>query len=284
MRVTITGSGTPMHVPGRAGPGVLIRTDGLALQVDVGRGAALRLADAGQPLTELSAVFVTHHHSDHLVGLADLLMLRWLEDIGRTGQAPLPVVVPTGPAIAIVEHCLDVWHEELEMRAAHSGRTDRPHPDVRPFASSATVTKVWEDGPLEVTAVAVRHEPVVPAVAYRIDAPEGSCVVSGDTAVCEEVEGLAGGADVLVHEAFLAQALQPGQLSDPEALAAYHADTRLVGELAAQAGVGTLVLTHLIPPPTTPAEEQAFIRAVRAGGFTGEVIVARDLSTVEVTR
>ncbi len=123
-----------------------------------------------------------------------------------------------------------------------------------------------------------------PAVAYRVDAPTGSCVISGDTAVCDEVAELASAADVLVHEAFLAEALQAGQLSDPDALAAYHADALAVGTLADRAGVGTLVLTHLIPPPATAIAEDAFERAVRAGGFDGTVVVARDLSTVEVSR
>jgi len=284
MRITITGSGTPMHVAGRAGPGVLITTPEIALQVDVGRGTTLRLADIGQPLTTLTAVLVTHHHSDHLVGLADLLMLRWLEDIDRIGQHPLPVVVPDGPAKSIVEGCLDVWQEEIEMRKAHSGRPGRPSAEIRAFPAPSTPDIVFEQDEVRISAISVRHEPVVPSVAYRFDAPSGSCVVSGDTAACAEVAGLATGADVLVHEAFLATALEPGELSDPEGLAAYHAGAAAVGALAARAGVDTLVLTHLIPPPSSADEEEGFRAAVRKSGFDGSVIVARDLSTVEVSR
>lgn len=283
MRIIITGSGTPMHVPGRAGPGVLVNVAGLALLFDTGRGTTLRLAEAGQPLTDLTAAFVTHHHSDHLVGLADLLMLRWLEDIERTGQPPLRVAVPDGPATAIVEHCLDVWHDEIELRKAHSGRPGHPAAQVMPFQAESRPAEIFEEGGVRVSAVLVHHEPVVPSVAYRIDARSGACVISGDTSVCEEVEELARGADVLVHEAFLTAALAPGQLSDPSRLAAYHADATGVGALAARSAVTTLVLTHLIPPPTSPAEEDAFRRAALAGGFTGEVIIARDLSQIEVS-
>lgn len=273
-----------MHVAGRAGPGVLVHTAGLALQFDVGRGTTLRLADAGQALTDLTAVFITHHHSDHLVGLADLLMLRWLEDIERTGQNPIPVVVPDGPCAEIVRGCLDVWQDEIEMRRKHSGRPGRPSAQTRTFAASSSPAVVFDRAGVQVSAVAVHHEPVVPAVAYRIDGPDGSCVISGDTAVCPETEALAQDADVLIHEAFLTEALTPGQLSDPQGLAAYHAETKAVGALADRAGVSTLMLTHLIPPPDSQSQEQAFVDAARGGGFGGEVVVSRDLSTVVVTR
>ena len=284
MQIIITGSGTPMHVPGRAGPGVLLRVGDQALQFDVGRGTTLRLADAGQSLTALGALFITHHHSDHLVGLADLLMLRWLEDIDRAGVGPLPVIVPDGPAATIVDHGLDVWADEIDMRKQHSGRPGRPAADTRRFAATNEQTVVWEHTDIQVSAVTVRHEPVAPAVAFRIDGPTGSCVISGDTTVCAEVEALAEGADVLVHEAFLSSAIQDGDLSDPEGLAAYHAEVEPLAAMAQRAGVGHLVLTHLIPPPDGPEEEAAFERAVRLGGFDGTVTVARDLSTVTVRR
>jgi ribonuclease Z len=111
--------------------------------------------------------------------------------------------------------------------------------------------------------------------------PDGVVVVSGDTAICDEVEQMAQGADVLVHEAMRTTALQ-GLLADPEAVAAYHSDTVEIGELAARAGVTTLVLTHFIPAPTAEAEEAAYLADVRQGGFDGEVVVARDLDTITV--
>lgn len=71
--VTITGSGTPIMRPGQAGAGVLVSSDDVLIRVDVGRGTSMRLTDLGVALSDLTAVCVTHHHSDHLVGLADLL-------------------------------------------------------------------------------------------------------------------------------------------------------------------------------------------------------------------
>jgi len=130
-----------------------------------------------------------------------------------------------------------------------------------------------------VLAGRVRHEPVRPAVGYRVETPDGVVVVSGDTVVCDEVADLAAGTDVLVYEAM--------RFSEVRALSEerrfildYHADTVAIGRQAEDLGVSRLVLTHLIPPPRSEADEQAFEDDVRSGGYTGDVVVARDLTAV----
>lgn len=275
--VTVTGTGTPMMVPGLAGPGVLVESQGAALQFDVGRGTTMRLTDAGLPLESLSALFITHHHSDHLVGLADLLMSRWLED----GKTQLPVIVPEGPASTIVERVLDVWRDEIAMRQRHTNRVGDPRADLRAFSASGELTEVLRLGDVKVEAALVEHDPVVPAVGYRVTTPAGVVAISGDTAVGEPLAGLATNADVFVCEAFRSKA-DLGFLSDPVALTKYHADTTAVGALAHEAQVKTLILTHLIPPVTDESVRRAFQDDVRAGGFTGEVIVASDLDAVTI--
>lgn len=278
MEVVITGTGTPMYQPGRAGPGVLVRYQRSAVQIDAGRATTLRMAEAEFDLADLEAVLITHHHSDHLVGLADLLFTRWLEDLGRVGRPSLPVIAPEGPAADLVRHLLDPWEAEYRQRAQMQQRPDDPTPDVRPFAPTERPVTVWEGDHLRVEAVAVHHEPIEPAVAYRVTAPGGNAVVvSGDTRVCDEVERLATGADLLVHEAFAARAITPGLLSDPAALAEYHADTVELGAMAARSSVPMLVLTHLIPPPSVPEQRMVFVDDVRAGGYGGEIVIADDL-------
>jgi ribonuclease Z len=286
--VTVTGTGVPVVAAGRAGPGLLVQCGSTMLQFDAGRATTLRLAEAGVRTSQLSALFVTHHHSDHLTGLTDLLFTRWLE--GHGNFTPLPVVVPEGDAAELVGHLLDPWQSDIAVRRKHVGRTDDPAPLVSSFDAAEAVDEalhVWAspDGTIEVLARAVHHEPVLPAVAYRVETPDGVVVVSGDTVVCQEVAELAAGADVLVHEAFRREEMLRHRdlLPHVDHLAAYHADTVELGALAAQVGVPTVVLTHLIPAPGMGAvTEEDYVSDLRRGGYTGNVLVAEDLTSLTI--
>jgi ribonuclease Z len=272
-RVVLTGTGVPVPDPERAGAGTLVDLDGVRLQVDAGRGTVLRLAGSMTPLPSIDAVLLTHHHSDHLTGLADLVLTRWI-----AGAHVTTIVAPEGPTARFAAGILDQWEDDIAVRIAHADHDGPPSVDVVAFTAGPEPTEVWRSGGVAVTAVTVHHEPVLPAVAYRIDGPSGSVVVSGDTMVCPEVEALAEGADVLVHEVRLRAFAEAVVGTHYEAIAAYHADTVDLGAAAQRAGVGRLVLTHLIPPPTDGYEP--FVEEVRHGGFTGELVVGPDLTTV----
>jgi len=276
--ITITGTGCPIPDAKRAGPGVLVRHDDVALQFDAGRSTVQRLAGAGLWPTELDAVFVTHHHSDHLTGLQDLVLTRWLMD--RTRSVPtLPIVAPEGPSVSFLEEMLQAWRHDIAIRSQHAGRDDEPDIDIIGFGLPVSPAEIWRGGDVIVKAGRVRHEPIRPAVGFRIETPDGVVAISGDTIVCDEVAELADSADVLIYEAMRFEKIE----ALPEHrrfILDYHADTRLIGAQANGLGVSTLVLTHLIPAPDTDEERQLFVDDIRAGGFEGELIVADDLCTV----
>lgn len=279
--VILTGTGVPHPRPGRAGAGVLVRYDDVALQFDAGRATVLRLVEAGTPPNELTALFVTHVHSDHVVDLPDVVMTRWVQR-QIAGSAPLPVVTPEGAPARFVRRMLEPFDDDIAVRREHVGASEIEL-DVRAFVVGSTRQLVWtsDDETVRVWAVGVHHEPVAEAVAYRIETPDGAIIVSGDTRVCSEVEDLSRDADLLVHEACRTTALADliaGTVF--ESIFSYHADTVELGAMAARSGVPHVVLTHLIPPPDNQADADAFAGDLRGAGYEGRITVGEDLTMI----
>ena len=275
----VTGTGFPMPDANRAGPGALVRRGDVTLQFDAGRSTVQRLTACGVRSEELTAFFATHHHSDHLTGLQDLVLTRWNMD-RRDQKGPLPILVPDGHCVDFVNRMLDPWDHDLDVRRRHSGRTTTPQFELTAFdvPGPTDVVEVWSHGDVRVLAGQVRHEPVSPAVGYRIETPEGVIAITGDTKVCPEVARLAEGADVLLYEAMRFSVVE-GESLGRDFVMEYHADTRLIGVQAHELGTPTLILTHLIPAPQNAADKQLFVDEVRSGGYSGELVVADDLYT-----
>lgn len=121
--VTLTGTGVPHAAPGRAGAGVLVQYRDVALQFDAGRATVLRMIEAGVSPTQLSALFVTHYHSDHVVDLPDVVLTRWIqENLHKAG--PLPIVTPHGSALRFVERMMDAYDDDIDIRQSHTSNTD----------------------------------------------------------------------------------------------------------------------------------------------------------------
>ena len=279
-RVTITGSGTPLLAPDRAGAGCLVSVGDTHLQFDAGRWTMQRLAGLGVTPWDLDAIFLTHYHSDHLLGLQEIALTHWTAAF-RDDSTWLPIVAPNGHTTAFCERMFDAWDADLAVRALHNHREPVPRLEIRGFDVPETPTEVWtsDDASVRVLAGPVRHEPVEGAVGYRIETPDGVVAISGDTLVCDGLRPLFAGADVVVVEAMRMDAIN-ARPSHLRYITEYHADTRLIGALCAELAIPTVLLTHLIPAPDTPEAKQAYVDEVRSGGFVGELVVCDDLHAV----
>jgi ribonuclease BN (tRNA processing enzyme) len=267
----ILGSGFPVPDPDRAGPAYALLVGDRTFLFDAGAGVMRRVAAAGLPINGFTAAFLTHLHSDHTLGLPDVLFTTWT--MGRRG--PFPLVGPPGTE-EMVAHILAAWHEDITVRLTGLEQGQPAGPFVTVQESRGGV--VYDSAGVRITAIPVPHGELRLSFAYRIDLPERTIVLSGDTAPSEAVEAAARDADLLIHEAYpevrLVTEDRPGGDRWPTYMRAVHTSDTEVGALAQRAGVRHMVLSHVIWMGGTPAE---LIAGVRRGGYTGPVSVARDL-------
>ena len=273
-----TGGGPRVTATGRAKPATLIIASGVPYVVDCGDGVALQLARAGVALNALRYVFITHHHSDHNLDYGNLVYDGWVAGL----RTPVDAYGPP-PLKAMTEAYWQLNRFDIETRIADEGRVDlRKLLTAHEFAEPGPV---MQNADVKVSAARVRHPPIAHAYAYRFDAADRSIVISGDTTWSPELIALARGADVLVSEAMHLAGLEsllkrvPNAATLREHLLASHIVTEDLGKLAAEAGVKTLVLSHLVPGDDASITDAMWAEGVRKH-YGGQIIVGRDLLEV----
>jgi len=257
-------------------------SNGAAYVLDCGLGVTDRYAETGIPFSALRSIFITHHHFDHNVEYGPLLSVGWVQGMPLTVKAygPPPLKQMTADYIRSMRTTIDFWAEDLKMKALETV-------DVTEVPGAGPV---MQDDNVKVSSVVVNHPPVKPALGYRFDFHDRSIAFSGDTTPLEAVAQLAKGADILVHEAMYVPAVEAyvkaqvaaGRPVSVEAFMAHmkadHSPVEDVGRIAAEAGVKTLVLSHLTPAIDSISDETW--RAPAAQAFKGEIIVAKDLMVI----
>ncbi len=252
--------------------------NGTAYVVDCGDGVARQLVFADVPVSTLRHVFITHQHSDHTADYGNLIWLAWTAGLRTRVDTWGPP-----PLERMTELFFEMNAYDIEARIATERRVPlEPLVQVHELGEGGLV---MEDENLKVTAALVDHPPMVPAFAYRFDAPDRSIVISGDTKRSDNLVDLARGADVLVHSALYLPALDrlaarvgsaPGL---KESILSLQAPVEDAARVAEAAGVKTLVLSHLIPADDPEVTESMWLDAARAH-FRGPVIVGRDLMEI----
>lgn len=267
----ILGSGTPVPDPARAGAAYAVVFGDRTFLFDAGAGVMRRVAAAGLAIDGFTAAFLTHLHSDHTLGLPDVLLTTWV--MGRRG--PFPLTGPPGTR-AMVDHLMMAWQEDIRARIVGLEHGQPAGPAVMVHDVEGGV--VYDSAGVRITAVPVPHGAFAVAFGYVIELPGRKIVLSGDTGPSDLLAAAATGADILVHEGYPASRLKPEARPGGEDWPAYmrsvHTSAIEVGTLAAQAGVKQLVLSHIVRMAGTDAE---LLAEIRQGGYRGPVRIARDL-------
>lgn len=287
LHVILCGTGSPLPDPERAGSSTAIIAAGQLILIDAGPGSWRKAVLSNVPSQSLSTVLLTHFHSDHIGDLGEAMTMSW-----TNGRAqPLDVYGPPGVE-QVVHGFNETYGLDKNYRVIHHSAQILP-PEAHDMAPHEVTVKdtqskalVFEKNGLKAYAFAVDHRPVAPAYGYRIEYAGRAVVITGDTAACDNVARQAQGADMLIHDAmaktlvsFAAAAMDnQGQKRTAKMLRDilnYHANTTEAAKAAADAKVSTLVLTHLVPPPTNVGGERPFLAGV-SEIFSGKVIIAKD--------
>jgi ribonuclease Z len=243
-RVVMLGTGNPAPLPDRSGPATAIVVNDVAYLVDFGPGVVRRASAAflEKGITALETVklrvaFVTHLHSDHTVGYADLIFTPWT--VGR--RVPLEVYGPKGLK-AMTEHLIEAYRVDIETRTNADGN-QRTFPEGhRVNAHEISAGVVYKDANVTVTAFPTTH--AMESYGYRFDTPDRSIVISGDTSPTEATISACRGCDVLIHEAHTPAWLATRPETFQRFSSKYHTTTPELAELAAKAKPRLLVLYH----------------------------------------
>lgn len=270
--VVMLGTGTPNADPDRSGPCVAVVVRGRAYLVDAGPGlvrraaAAAKLGIAALAPEKLGIVFITHLHSDHTVGLPDLMLTPWVLE----RREPLEAYGPPGLR-NMTTHLLAAYSEDIRIRneGLEPDKTDGWQVHAHEIAPGV----VYQDSNVKVTAFAVPHANWKSAFGYRFDTPDRVIVISGDTRPSDAVVDACHECDILVHEVYSAERFA----SRPVEWQRYHADahtsTTELAALATRAKPRLLVLYHQL---FWGADDDGLVQEVRRG-YDGAVVSARDL-------
>lgn len=270
-RLVILGTGTPIADPDRFGPAVAVVVGEESYLVDAGAGVVRRAAAAARngipalAASNLKRVFITHLHTDHTVGLPDLMFTPW-----QNGRAePLEVYGPPG-ALRMTTNIEEAWVEDIHMRLfGLEGRTAHNYRAVTREIGAGTV---YDDGTVRVDAIPVAHTSWPVAFGFRFVTPDRTIVISGDTRPSPSLVEACNGCDVLVHEVYSRDFFDRHRNQIYHAAA--HTSTAQVAALAMEARPGLLVLYHQLYRSAT---DEDLIREVREAGYTGRVVSAADL-------
>lgn len=281
--VTLLGTGSPRPLPNRFSMSTLVEAGDQTLVFDAGRGATIRLYEHGVRLGAVDALFVTHFHSDHTVGIPDLWLSGWIGTSFGQRKEPFRVVGPTGTR-TLMDHLAEAYSADISTREADEGLPpEGVAVQVEEFTGDGVV---YEEDGVKVTAFAVNHGDLIkPAVGYRVDYDGRSVLISGDTRYDENLIRAAEGVDLLIHEVIVPH---PKMIESPvgRAIIEHHTTPQEAGRIFTQVHPDLAVYSHIVlfGSPENPAPNEEDLVTFTRETYDGPLVVGEDGMTFDITR
>jgi ribonuclease Z len=270
VEVILLGTGTPRPSIERFGAATLVNAGGQYFLFDAGRGATIRLQQAGISSNRVDKVFLTHLHSDHISGLDDLWITGWVWQ----RQQLLNVYGPQGTH-QLVQGLRDAFAADISYRVANVGLEDKKSKIESVEIEEGVVYK--KDG-VTIRAFLVEHAPVKPAYGYRVEFGDRVIVISGDTTYSENLIKHAQNADLLIHEI---TAAEPSLIKRNKRLAsvvAYHTNPSQIAEVLNKTKPRAAILNHVL---LFGVPEDQVIDEIKQH-YSGDVTMGYDLMKIGV--
>jgi ribonuclease BN (tRNA processing enzyme) len=271
-QVVLLGTGTPNADPERSGPSVAVVVNDTPYIIDFGPGIVRRAAAAfqkgvkGLKVDKLKTAFVTHLHSDHTTGYADLIFTPWTLE----RKEPLQVFGPKGIK-GMTEHLLKAYSQDIDIRV--NGGEPSNHTGYKVIAHEIKAGVIYKDENVTVKAFPVKHGTWQQAFGYRFETPDKTIVISGDCVPSKGVVENCNGCDVLIHEVYSTTGFAKRPPEWQKYHSSFHTSSRELAEIASKAKPKLLVLYHQLFWGTS---EEDLVKEIQQN-YKGKVVSGRDL-------
>jgi ribonuclease BN (tRNA processing enzyme) len=257
------------------GPSVAIVVNGTPYLVDVGTGVVRRAEAANRAGVKALAVpnlrfaFITHLHSDHTIGLPDLITTPWI--MGRT--QPLELYGPPGIS-GMAKHIREAYKEDNNIRIKGLEHGNSTGSEVNAYDVKPGL--IYSDSNVKVIAFPVKHGSWKNAYGYRFETPDRTIVIGGDESPSETTVDNCNGCDVLIHEVYTQLGYSKSTEAWQKYVTSFHTSTKELAELATKARPKMLILYHQMFFGGPTDTEAVMLKEIRAG-YKGRVVSAHDL-------